>query len=108
MFIRDLTEHATQRQFVYAHSWCRLDLVMWDNRVTMHRARRYNHTEVRDMRRTTVACETDGEHSLRSRTRHPPIESRNNMPKADNKAARAHNQHGSIRASSRSRVSRHR
>ena len=57
MFIRDLTEHATQRQFVYAHSWCPLDLVMWDNRVTMHRARRYNHTEVRDMRRTTVACE---------------------------------------------------
>ena len=54
-FIRDLTEHATQRQFVYAHRWRPFDLVMWDNRVTMHRARRYDHTQVRDMRRTTVA-----------------------------------------------------
>jgi alpha-ketoglutarate-dependent 2,4-dichlorophenoxyacetate dioxygenase len=57
MFIRDLTEHATQRNFVYAHSWNTLDLVMWDNRVTMHRARRYDHTQRRDLHRTTVACE---------------------------------------------------
>ena len=54
-FIRDLTEHATQRQFVYAHHWRPFDLVMWDNRCTMHRARRYDPTQVRDMRRTTVA-----------------------------------------------------
>jgi alpha-ketoglutarate-dependent 2,4-dichlorophenoxyacetate dioxygenase len=55
-FLRDLTEHATQRQFVYAHQWRAHDLVMWDNRQTMHRARRYRETEeVRDMRRTTVA-----------------------------------------------------
>lgn len=54
-FIRDLTEHATQRQFVYAHKWRPFDLVMWDNRCTMHRARRYDATKVRDMRRTTVA-----------------------------------------------------
>ena len=40
--LRDLTEHATQRQFVYAHDWRPHDLVMWDNRVTMHRARRYD------------------------------------------------------------------
>jgi len=53
-FLRDLTEHATQRQFVYAHQWRRYDLVMWDNRCTMHRARRYKHTEVRDLHRTTV------------------------------------------------------
>ena len=53
-FLRDLTEHATQRQFVYAHVWRQWDLVMWDNRVTMHRARRYNPLEVRDMRRTTL------------------------------------------------------
>ena len=33
------------------------DLVMWDNRVTMHRARRYDHTKVRDMRRTTLTNE---------------------------------------------------
>jgi alpha-ketoglutarate-dependent 2,4-dichlorophenoxyacetate dioxygenase len=54
-FLRDLTEHATQRQFVHAHRWRRYDLVMWDNRATMHRARRYDHTQVRDMRRTTIA-----------------------------------------------------
>ena len=55
-FLRDLTEHATQRQFVHVHRWRAHDLVMWDNRQTMHRARRYRETsEVRDMRRTTVA-----------------------------------------------------
>jgi alpha-ketoglutarate-dependent 2,4-dichlorophenoxyacetate dioxygenase len=56
-FLRDLTEHATQRQFVYAHVWRDHDLVMWDNRVTMHRARRYDHAEVRDMRRATLTNE---------------------------------------------------
>jgi alpha-ketoglutarate-dependent 2,4-dichlorophenoxyacetate dioxygenase len=56
-FLRDLTEHATQREFVYAHVWRQWDLVMWDNRVTMHRARPFNNAEVRDMHRTTVACE---------------------------------------------------
>jgi len=54
-FIRDLTEHATQPQFVYRHQWRPFDLVMWDNRCTMHRARRFDSTQVRDMRRTTVA-----------------------------------------------------
>jgi alpha-ketoglutarate-dependent 2,4-dichlorophenoxyacetate dioxygenase len=53
-FLRDLNEHATQRQFVYAHQWRRHDLVIWDNRATMHRARRYDEKEVRDMRRTTL------------------------------------------------------
>ncbi|MDI1287964.1 MAG: TauD/TfdA family dioxygenase [Reyranella sp.] len=56
-FLRDLTEHATQRKFVYAHVWRPWDLVMWDNRVTMHRARRYDPKEVRDMRRTTLTNE---------------------------------------------------
>jgi alpha-ketoglutarate-dependent 2,4-dichlorophenoxyacetate dioxygenase len=56
-FLRDLNEHATQRQFVYAHVWKQWDLVMWDNRVTMHRARRYDPAEVRDMRRTTLTNE---------------------------------------------------
>ena len=54
-FILDLMEHATQRRFVYAHTWRQHDLVLWDNRVTMHRVRRYDHTKPRDMRRTTVA-----------------------------------------------------
>jgi alpha-ketoglutarate-dependent 2,4-dichlorophenoxyacetate dioxygenase len=56
-FLRDLNEHATQRKFVYAHVWKPHDLVMWDNRATMHRARRYDHAEVRDMRRTTLTNE---------------------------------------------------
>ena len=55
--LSDLTEHATQRPFVYAHVWRQHDLVMWDNRVTMHRARHYDHTQVRDMRRTTLTNE---------------------------------------------------
>jgi alpha-ketoglutarate-dependent 2,4-dichlorophenoxyacetate dioxygenase len=54
MFLRDLTEHATQREFVYSHEWRPNDLVMWDNRQTMHRARRFDHNEVRDVRRTTL------------------------------------------------------
>ncbi len=56
-FLRDLTEHATQRKFVYAHEWKQWDLVIWDNRATMHRARPFPKDEVRDMHRTTVACE---------------------------------------------------
>jgi alpha-ketoglutarate-dependent 2,4-dichlorophenoxyacetate dioxygenase len=56
-FLRDLTEHATQRQFVYAHAWKPHDLVMWDNRATMHRARRYDYAAVRDLRRTTLTNE---------------------------------------------------
>ncbi|MGZ0187733.1 MAG: TauD/TfdA dioxygenase family protein [Alphaproteobacteria bacterium] len=55
-FLRDLNEHATQREFVYAHEWTKGDLVIWDNRQTMHRARPFKDTsEVRDMRRTTIA-----------------------------------------------------
>ncbi len=55
LLIRDLTEHATKPEFVFSHQWKRRDLVLWDNRVTMHRARRYDHTQKRDLRRTTVA-----------------------------------------------------
>ena len=55
--LRDLTEHATERRFVYTHVWRPHDLVMWDNRVTMHRARRYDASQVRDMRRTTLTNE---------------------------------------------------
>ncbi|HLN09453.1 MAG TPA: TauD/TfdA family dioxygenase [Xanthobacteraceae bacterium] len=55
MLLRDLNEHATQPAFVYVHKWTRHDLVMWDNRQTMHRVRRYDEAQPRDMRRTTVA-----------------------------------------------------
>src|SRR5919197_4974053 len=54
IFLRDLIEHATQRQFVYAHRWSVGDLVMWDNRRTMHRGRPFPPAEPRDVRRTTV------------------------------------------------------
>lgn len=53
--LHELTEWATQPANVYTHRWQLGDLVMWDNRFTMHRARRhYPETEVRDMRRTTI------------------------------------------------------
>jgi len=52
--LRELTEHATQRERVYAHRWQQYDLVMWDNRVTMHRGKRYPADQPRDMRRTTT------------------------------------------------------
>ena len=55
MFLRDLTEFATQPRFVYSHEWRPFDLVVWDNRQTMHRARRFDRNEVRDVRRTTLA-----------------------------------------------------
>ena len=55
ILLRDLNEHATQPRFVYAHSWRPGDVVMWDNRQVMHRVRRYDDTQPRDMRRTTVA-----------------------------------------------------
>ncbi len=55
LLLRDLTEHATQPEFVYVHKWKLHDLVMWDNRQTMHRVRRYDQSQPRDMRRATVA-----------------------------------------------------
>jgi alpha-ketoglutarate-dependent 2,4-dichlorophenoxyacetate dioxygenase len=55
ILLRELNEHATQPTFVYAHTWRTWDLVMWDNRQVMHRVRRYDESQPRDMRRTTVA-----------------------------------------------------
>ncbi|HEY4173913.1 MAG TPA: TauD/TfdA family dioxygenase [Rhodopila sp.] len=55
VLLMDLMEHATQREFVYTHRWAVGDLVMWDNRCTMHRAREYDETQVRDLHRTTVS-----------------------------------------------------
>ncbi len=55
ILLNDLREHATQSRFVYVHKWKVNDLVMWDNRQTMHRGRRYDESQARDVRRTTVA-----------------------------------------------------
>jgi alpha-ketoglutarate-dependent 2,4-dichlorophenoxyacetate dioxygenase len=50
-----LTEFSTQPRFVYQHHWRPTDLVVWDNRCTLHRALPYDDTRHRrDMRRTTV------------------------------------------------------
>jgi alpha-ketoglutarate-dependent 2,4-dichlorophenoxyacetate dioxygenase len=54
-FLQDLTDHATQREFVHVHQWRPYDLIMWDNRRTMHRVRRFDETQVRDLRHTAVA-----------------------------------------------------
>ena len=55
LFLRELTEHATQPAFVYRHKWRVGDLVMWDNQCTMHRARPFDDTRYpRDLRRTTL------------------------------------------------------
>lgn len=55
MFLRDLVEHATQPQFVYSHAWQLGDMVVWDNRVTMHRGRRFDPAKPRDVRQTRLA-----------------------------------------------------
>jgi alpha-ketoglutarate-dependent 2,4-dichlorophenoxyacetate dioxygenase len=55
ILLRDLNEHATQPKFVHVHQWRAWDVVIWDNRQVMHRVRRYDDNQPRDMRRTTIA-----------------------------------------------------
>ena len=55
LLIRDLMEHATERRFVHPHTWQVGDLVIWDNRCTLHRGRRYDDAKHRrDLRRVTT------------------------------------------------------
>jgi alpha-ketoglutarate-dependent 2,4-dichlorophenoxyacetate dioxygenase len=55
MLIRELTERATARELVYRHRWSVNDLVIWDNRCTMHRGLRYDDKRhPRDLRRVTL------------------------------------------------------
>jgi len=56
VLLMDLLEHATQRQFVYRHAWKPGDLVIWDNRATLHRGRRWDMSEPRELRRTTTSA----------------------------------------------------
>ena len=53
--IEELIAFATQPQFVHQHRWTVGDLVMWDNRCTMHRGRPYDNTQRRVLHRTTVS-----------------------------------------------------
>jgi alpha-ketoglutarate-dependent 2,4-dichlorophenoxyacetate dioxygenase len=60
VLMKELTSHATQRQFVYAHRWRAGDLVMWDNRCTMHRGTEFDDTRwPRDMQRVTTSDRID-------------------------------------------------
>ena len=62
-----LTDFATQRKYVYVHHWQLHDLLVWDNRCTMHRGRPYDDIRYRrDMRRTTVADTVSVPHQERS------------------------------------------
>ena len=54
LLVMDLLEHATQRNFVYSHSWQVGDLVMWDNTATVHRGRYFDLSERRELRRATT------------------------------------------------------
>jgi alpha-ketoglutarate-dependent 2,4-dichlorophenoxyacetate dioxygenase len=55
LLLRDLIEHATQRKYVYRHSWRVDDLVIWDNRCTMHRATPFEDLQHRrELRRVTT------------------------------------------------------
>jgi len=54
LLLRDLIDHATRPEFVYRHAWREGDLVIWDNRCTMHRGRAFDEREVRDLRRVTT------------------------------------------------------
>jgi alpha-ketoglutarate-dependent 2,4-dichlorophenoxyacetate dioxygenase len=55
LLLRDLIEHATQPEFVYRHQWRVGDLVIWDNRATMHRARPFDDAKYRrELRRVTT------------------------------------------------------
>jgi alpha-ketoglutarate-dependent 2,4-dichlorophenoxyacetate dioxygenase len=55
LLLRELIEHATQPQFVYRHRWRVGDLVIWDNRCTMHRATPFEDTRYRrELRRVTT------------------------------------------------------
>jgi alpha-ketoglutarate-dependent 2,4-dichlorophenoxyacetate dioxygenase len=56
--IEELMAFATRPEFVYRHQWREGDLIVWDNRCTMHRACPYDDTTARrDLRRTTVSDE---------------------------------------------------
>lgn len=64
--VDELIAHATRRQFVYTHRWRQFDLVMWDDRCTLHRGLAYDDARWRrDIQRATVSdvantCEQEG------------------------------------------------
>jgi len=71
LLLRELMDYATHPDLIYRHRWKVGDLVMWDDRCTMHRGRRWDPRHVRDMHRTTVSDELSTleqrEHPARAR-----------------------------------------
>jgi alpha-ketoglutarate-dependent 2,4-dichlorophenoxyacetate dioxygenase len=59
LLLSDLNAHATQRQFVYSHKWATGDLVIWDNRCTMHRGRPQRERAARPAARDDARCRLD-------------------------------------------------
>lgn len=66
VLLQDLLEHATQPQFVYRHEWEVGDLVIWDNRSVLHRGRRFDMSERRELRRSTTLDADHSEENLAS------------------------------------------
>lgn len=64
LLLRDLMEHATREAFVYAHEWSLHDLVIWDNRMTMHRATRFDDTKYRREMIRVTTLDMPHEHSI--------------------------------------------
>ena len=67
LLLHDLIEHATQPEFVYRHAWRVGDLVIWDNRATMHRARPFDDAQVREPRARSPRARRVDRHPLTSR-----------------------------------------
>jgi len=66
VLLAELIAGATRPEFTYRHRWRPGDVIMWDNRATMHRGRPWAHDEARSMVRTTIsAVDADGLAELR-------------------------------------------
>jgi alpha-ketoglutarate-dependent 2,4-dichlorophenoxyacetate dioxygenase len=68
--LAELIDAATAPGFSYVHAWRKGDVVMWDNRATLHRGRPWPAQEPRLMVRTTIsATDADGLESIRPPSR---------------------------------------
>src|SRR2546426_5776773 len=72
LLLRDLMEHATQPEFVYRHAWQIGDLVIWDNRATMHRARPFDDGTYRRGLPPRPTLRVDQTSAVTSPSRPPP------------------------------------
>jgi alpha-ketoglutarate-dependent 2,4-dichlorophenoxyacetate dioxygenase len=69
VLLAQLIADATRPEFTYRHQWRPGDVVMWDNRATMHRGHPWRHDQARSMVRTTIsAVDADGLAAVRPAT----------------------------------------